>query len=932
MGKKRRSQRRVSIRDVPPELADQVVLWAAAMVDDSGVVSEKTLRQALHELLVASPAASPSRSGERRWVIADPPASTDDVTRRDGAAGYASQVLEAEQGSPAEPERSVGPSAVRSQLVEMEEELGLMNPEVAKLVRPCVLRGATGVVAGYEVDGRPIEAAWPEQKIGILVDGSPPPSEWLTVRCPGATVAELAAMLGIDLSSDVETAAVANGHMTASSSIADGGDDSATEPGSRLAPEASCPSSANGPERAHAYLRSSGTGVGTSATERPKRRRTADKSTRSAHRTGAPRRRPGSRAGAASRMPERRGSIGADIELYRWQSEALRKWRRAGQRGVVEAVTGSGKTHLAVAAIRQALVDGGQVLIVVPTKELLDQWAGSGRNTVGPVGVLDELLGLRRGHEIGILGDGHKMATFETHDVIVGIVNTVRANPPIPQRGASSLLVIDECHRVGSESNRGSLIPQFSRRLGLSATVERSDGAHEAVLEFFGGNVIQGCDYKRAISDGVVSRYKVALVGANFSAEEMDEYQAFTQDMSLARDRLVQEHDAPTSDFAAFMKFVSNLQRFGTMREGIAAGRYLTAMTGRRRLLAESDAKLSCLERLAPSIEAADRAIVFTDTKGAARRSQAALTSLGIDGEVIDSSVPTRDRRRMLQDFRDGTARIILAPRVLDEGVDVPAADLAVVMAASSSRRQMIQRMGRVLRRGDGRGYARFALAFIEDTAEDPRNGCHEEFLSLVEEHATQTRRFGLNVSVDVITKFVSGSRAQTVQPPPETVLDRVPATAARSVELRLREVEAVRSRPEVEIRPKVAAKRTSRKRTVSDARRSKKFLPAAGCTIVTPSSVSVVDRAQAKGFRVTRTEVVRSRSGAVLREGKRNGIVVVDLPSMDCLDMEKVRGYVQRHFAKNQGKPVQAQSEFAGRGFIYTQAVTRIVWYGKSR
>ena len=930
MGKKKRSQQHGPTRDIPPELADQVVLWAAAMADDAGVVSEKTLHQALHELLVGSAAASQSKSGKRRWIVAAPVPAVAETRCSDGTTTRGDGVVAKNDGLFAEAGSAHDRTASRARSAgDVDAELELMHPDAAALVRPCVLRGAVGVVTGYEIDGRPIEAAWPERKIGVIVDGSPSPSGWQTVSRPGGTASELAEILGIDLTADVEVAMVTDGDATLLSPATEARSERRAEPDANFGQEAPSSTSGSDAELADADPGSSRPVTGKAATKRPKRRRSAARAAEPTAAAGGGHRR-SAKAAETSLPRERTGSVGAEIDLYQWQSKALRKWRDAEHRGVVEAVTGSGKTRLAVAAIRRALVDGGQVLIVVPTKELLDQWAGSGRNAVGPVGVHDEMLGLRRGHEIGILGDGHTTATFETHEVIVGIVNTVRANTPIPKRRASSLIVVDECHRVGSESNRGALITEFERRLGLSATVERSDGSHEIVLEFFGNNLIQGCDYRRAIADGVVSRYKLALVGADFSVGEMDEYKAFTRDMSLARERLVREHDAPTGDFAAFMVFVSNLQRFGTMRQGMAAGRYLAAMTGRRRLLAESDAKLSCLVGLAPSIETAERAIVFTDTREAARRSQAALARLGIAGEVIDSSVPARDRRRMLQDFRDGTSRIILAPRVLDEGVDVPAADLAVVMAASSSRRQMIQRMGRVLRRGDGRGYARFAIAFIEDTAEDPRHGSHEEFLSLVEEHATHTRRFGSSASGDAITKFVSGSRAQTAQPAPETVVDRVSASAARSVEVRLSEREVSRNRLEAEVQP--TARRKSKKRKASDSGQPKKFLPTAGCTVVTPPSLTVVDRAQAKGFRVTRTEVVKSRSGAVLREGPRNGIVVVDLPANDCLDAEKVRRYVQRRFADTQGKPVQAQSEFAGQGFIYTQAVTRIVWYGKSR
>lgn len=950
--KKERTRRPARVED--PRVAHHVLEWAASLADDAGEVSEKQLRRALHRLLRDAPTAQSVAESDRRWVIqvpgreaGDHPVPAEDEGRpQDPVDPPDAHLLPA-------PTRAVDAlPAIPDPVSDRDlEELDLMTADAAALARPCVMRGAGGVVAGFELDGRPIEAAWPDRRVGIITDGAPAPDGWQVVTCPGGTPGDLATLLGIEL--ELESVAPSQGaeeqHFEQPAATAGG----AATSGDSTASQTSAPTRL-GPTDA---VTPSGSPTAQTPVSRRRQRTTTPRVRSASHMSSIASTRRTSNGSAAERTPSKgdrqtstksgdraRGlphsatepegsppSIGADIELYRWQAEALRKWRRAGHHGVIEAVTGSGKTRLAIAAIRRALTDGGQVLIVVPTKELLDQWAGTGPNATGPVGALNEVLGLRRDRDIGVLGDGHTTATFADYDVIVGIVNTVRAKQPAPRR-PSSIIVIDECHRVGSESNRAALIDGFDRRLGLSATVERSDGSHTAVLAYFGGNLIPGCDYRRGIAEGVISRYKLALVGARFSPEEMTRYTAFTRDMALARDRLVREHDAPTDDFAAFMTFVNNLKTFGTMREGIAAGRYLTPMSGRRRLLAESDAKLTSLVSLVPSITAAERAIIFTDTKGAARRARTTLAGLGVDGQVIDSEVSTRRRRQLLQDFRDGETRVIIAPRVLDEGVDVPAADLAVVMAASSSRRQMIQRMGRVLRRGDGRGYARFAVSFIEGTAEDPSNGSHEEFLSLVEEHATQSRRFTSNTSQDVITRFLTASRAQTAQPSPDTVVDRVSAAAARSVATRLRDAETVRRSAPPTPRRMPDEQPGPRKPRSRRAHRPERIVPAAGCEVVTPTSVSVVTRAQAQGFRVTRIEVVKDKTGQVLREGKRNGIVVVDLPPVDCLDADRVRQYVQRHFAERQGKPVQAQSAHAGRGFIFTQAVTRITWLGRNR
>ncbi len=96
------------------------------------------------------------------------------------------------------------------------------------------------------------------------------------------------------------------------------------------------------------------------------------------------------------------------------------------------------------------------------------------------------------------------------------------------------------------------------------------------------------------------------------------------------------------------------------------------------------------------------------------------------------------------------------APRVLDEGIDVPAADLAVIVGASRSHRQMIQRLGRVLRRKvDGR-VARFAVLYVEGTIEDPAAGAHEGFFDAVTDIADATRRFSPDAQAQEVNGFLS--------------------------------------------------------------------------------------------------------------------------------------------------------------------------------
>jgi superfamily II DNA or RNA helicase len=124
--------------------------------------------------------------------------------------------------------------------------------------------------------------------------------------------------------------------------------------------------------------------------------------------------------------------------------------------------------------------------------------------------------------------------------------------------------------------------------------------------------------------------------------------------------------------------------------------------------------------------------LVFTDTVEQAEQAAALLRAAGVAAEEVHGDLPGDRRRIRLAQFRNGALQVVTAPRVLDEGVDVPDAELALVLAAFRSRRQMIQRLGRVLRlKPDGRA-AHLVVAFAAGTREDPGLGAQEDFLAEV--------------------------------------------------------------------------------------------------------------------------------------------------------------------------------------------------------
>jgi len=444
--------------------------------------------------------------------------------------------------------------------------------------------------------------------------------------------------------------------------------------------------------------------------------------------------------------------VGRARSLYAWQAEALAAWEQRGKRGVVEAVTGTGKTMVGVAAVIDQLHARGQALVLVPTRELQHQWLGVLRDRLTP------------GTLIGRLGDGGS-GSLTTHDVVVAIVNTLRSADARPIR-PHGLLVADECHRYGSAFNRLALDARFDRRLGLSATYARDDDGHVTWLDpYFAGRCYQ-LGYRRAIGDGVAAHVAVALAGVRFEPHERARYDELTEAMSQAAARLVERYGVTREPYAAFMREVNALADSSRDHEPARLARqYRQAATERRRLLAEASGKGDALEALAPAIRAADRTIVFTQSIAVSEDAARRLADAGIPTGVIHSGLPGKVRADVLDRFASGALRVVSAPKVLDEGVDVPAADLAVIVGASRSRRQMIQRMGRVLRRKPDGRLARFAVLYVEATVEDPASGAHEGFLGEVTEVAEAVRRFSADPPTAELIGFLSPRPARPHQP-----------------------------------------------------------------------------------------------------------------------------------------------------------------------
>jgi len=155
----------------------------------------------------------------------------------------------------------------------------------------------------------------------------------------------------------------------------------------------------------------------------------------------------------------------------------------------------------------------------------------------------------------------------------------------------------------------------------------------------------------------------------------------------------------------------------------------------------------------------AERTLLFTQSITSANAITDLLVAYGINCESHHSDIDSTTRADIMARYAEGQLQALASVQTLEEGVDVPDADLAIIVASSKQRRQMIQRMGRVMRRkADGRD-ARFIILYVNKTDEDPRYGAHDVFVDELLDVARESNLFDLRTGEEEMRTFLDPRR-----------------------------------------------------------------------------------------------------------------------------------------------------------------------------
>lgn len=342
-----------------------------------------------------------------------------------------------------------------------------------------------------------------------------------------------------------------------------------------------------------------------------------------------------------------------------YQSEAIECWKAAGKQGLILLPTGTGKSFVAEMAM---VATQRSTLVIAPTIDLMNQWY--------------DILTSAFQMPVGLLGGGH----HEIHPVTVSTYDSAYLH--MDRYGNRfGLLIFDEVHHLPGPSYLHAAeccIAPF--RLGLTATLERPDQRH-LLLDDVVGPVV----YHRSIRDlagDYLAEYDVVRIEVDLTPEEAEAY-------LNARARYKQFVRANGIRFDGPNGWGKFIQVSSRSTEGRQA---MKAFQEARRLALSAPSKLRGLEGLLRRHKN-DRTILFTnDNNTVYRISRRFLLP------AITHQTDAKERKELLDRFNDGTYPCLVTSRVLNEGVNIPEANVAIVLSGTGSVREHVQRLGRILR------------------------------------------------------------------------------------------------------------------------------------------------------------------------------------------------------------------------------------------
>ena len=389
------------------------------------------------------------------------------------------------------------------------------------------------------------------------------------------------------------------------------------------------------------------------------------------------------------------------ISLFPHQQEALDAWKKNNGKLLIEMATGTGKTRTAIACMNELMniiPDHLVVIIATPQVMLTQQWVKEVHD-----------LGIHAGVEV--MAGGQNTRKYKQMEMALSSVNNgIRSNAIFYTTHATSsmerfttimnnhkgfnqvLYICDEVHGAGAPEQQKAMLPIYEFRIGLSATPERmyDEKGTSLIKNYFGGKSYEFSIHRalKEIRPGTdrpfLNPFYYYPIFVPLNEEEQKDYNKYTrQIIALRKKKDVDEE---------------KIAKLAARRADII-----------KRAKGKEDSFKAVLKELLK--EQLNEAIVFVDpsqmefcmsTLAQNGVSRAKITEAESASKVVKGTELT-ERQRIVSQFSSHQIQVLLGIKCLDEGIDIPNARIAILMASSTNPREYVQRVGRVIRAKAGK-------------------------------------------------------------------------------------------------------------------------------------------------------------------------------------------------------------------------------------
>jgi superfamily II DNA or RNA helicase len=375
------------------------------------------------------------------------------------------------------------------------------------------------------------------------------------------------------------------------------------------------------------------------------------------------------------------------------QKDAFDAWSRSGRRGIVEMATATGKTLVGLMAIEEIAKskERATIRVLSNSRALLNQWK---RESVQKLGLLYNVY---QDFSVPICWKG---ITVSFH--------TIQSVMDKPENYPADLLIVDEVHHLAGPEFRKALQISAPEKMGLSATVEGD--VKLSILQGELGPVVYKFGLKDALEKGIIPSFEWKVIPVYLAIDEAAEFASISKAITVQFNTLKSDYTTimsitgvkrPMEDLGDFIRLTERA-RYKKMELPESWKQVQALILKRRWIIHKSKPRLDHAMELGKELARRRKVILFTmDTESCDYLGRE--LKKGNDQVYVIHSNIKEDPYKLIERFRHAKNGALIGAQMLSEGIDIPDADIGINVAASKTRLQLTQRMGRILRKGLGK-------------------------------------------------------------------------------------------------------------------------------------------------------------------------------------------------------------------------------------